>query len=76
MVEVPVIPTTTVLALGGAAYFFRKPIINAGTMVLDAAVDNPIPTLLVGAVAVPVVVVVVVVAVVAVVVVHYCSNSI
>jgi len=55
MVEVPVIPTTTVLALGGAAYFFRKPIINAGTMVLDAAVDNPIPTLLVGAVAVPVV---------------------
>ena len=55
MVEVPVIPTTTVLALGGAGYFFRKPIINAGTMVLDAAINNPIPTLITGAVAVPVI---------------------
>tara|TARA_B100000965_G_C19550512_1_gene739757 strand:+ start:448 stop:1128 length:681 start_codon:yes stop_codon:yes gene_type:complete len=55
MVEVPLIPTTTVLAVGGTAIYFRKPIINAGTMVRDAALDNPLPTLIAGAVAVPVI---------------------
>lgn len=56
MVEVPVTPKATVLALGaGTVYFFRKPISNAGTMVLDAAINNPIPTLITGAVAVPVI---------------------
>ena len=55
MVEVPLFPTTMVLAVGGTAVYFRKPIWNAGTMVVDAALDNPLPTLITGAVAVPVI---------------------
>ena len=55
MVEVPVIPTATVVGGLAATYVFREPIIDAGTMVLDAAINNPIPTLIIGAVSVPVI---------------------
>jgi hypothetical protein len=47
--------TLGLAAAGAGVYAFREPIWNAGTMVLDAALDNPLPTFIIGAVSVPVI---------------------
>ncbi len=55
MVEVPVIPTTTVVGGLAAGYYFREPIKTVGLEAFNLALDNPIPTAIAGVVAVPVI---------------------
>lgn len=55
MVEVPVIPTATVVGGLAAGYVFWEPIKTVSLEAFDLALDNPIPTAIAGAVAVPVI---------------------